>query len=144
MTKYSTALFASGNSGRWNSNGKFVVYCSENRSLACLENLVQRNFNEIKKNLKFSLLEIEIPSELIAKTVSEKKLSLGWKLPGAYDISQPIGDNWYNEKKHAVLKVPTALIPNEFNYVINTLHPEFNKIKIKAVYSFEFDNRLKT
>ena len=60
-----------------------------------------------------------------------------------YPITQKIGNQWLLESKTAVLKVPSAIVDREYNYLLNPKHPDFSKIRILDVTPFSFDNRLK-
>lgn len=140
LKRYAHELFAPGVSGRWNSDGKKVIYAASSVSLAIMENLVRRKGSGF--NSDFAIMFIEVPDHIDIKTYSPKKLPPGWDDPGSYAISQPVGDTWYDSMKTAVLQVPSAVVPQEYNYVLNTLHPDYTRIKLVAVTEFVPDKRI--
>ena len=141
LKKWSKKLQASGLPGRWNSKGKFVIYTSNSRALASLENLAHRSGEGL--NRLFSTMVIEIPSKIRIEEITATKLPLNWYKYENYLACQAIGDDWLENGKFCVLKVPSAIIKNEFNYLINPNHPDFIRIEILTTEIFEFDPRLK-
>lgn len=140
-TKWTKSLTASGYAARWNSTGIFMIYAASNCSLACLENLVHRNgFGD---DADYSLLTISFPESVSILEIDSKALPKGWKdiSENGHLLCRTIGDNWIRNQKSAVLLVPSAIIPNEKNVLINPNHPDFKKIKFN-VSPFEFDKRL--
>lgn len=141
LAKWATGLFASGLPGRWNSEGKYVIYTSESRSLACLENLVHRSGEGLSQN--FKVLSIKIPRAATTQEVKLNQLSHNWQAYENARQTRAIGDKWYYDMKDLLLKVPSSIIPMEYNYVINTNHILFSKLKIEETSEFNFDSRLK-
>ena len=141
LTEYSEQLTAPGTEGRWNSRGKFVIYTAGSIALACLENLVHRNSEGLKS--LFSVLSIDIPTTIKIKTIHEAELPKGWLKIHAVSITRRLGNEWLASPGSAVLKVPSAIIAGEYNYLLNPTHPQFKKITILKRQPFEFDNRLK-
>ena len=141
-SKWADKLTGSGYQARWNSNGFFVVYSAENCSLACLENLVHRNGFGL--DIDFSLVTILIPDAIKKIVIDIKKLPIGWNSNDEKSqlLCQKIGDNWLKSQQSAVLVVPSAIIANEKNILINPNHQDFQKIKIQSVQIFNFDRRL--
>lgn len=136
--KYAEKLSVSGLSGRWNSNGKLVLYTSENISLALLENMIYRvgtGFND-----DFKIMLIEILNEKFEE-IDVKKLPKNWRKMDSYPELQEKGDNWYDQQKSLLLKVPSSVLPQNFNMVINTTHPDFKNVKIIDVLDYEPDER---
>jgi len=142
LKKWSKDLKASGYPARWNSKGVFVIYTSSSRALASLENIVHRT-SEGLNNL-FSTIIIDIPNQLKIKEINQKRLPQNWFEYDSYSDCQKIGDKWITEGKFPILKVPSAIIKKEHNYLINPNHKLFKKVKIKEIENFEFDPRLKT
>jgi len=125
------------NGGRWNSKGVPVVYTSFTISLSLLELVIHSSsYDELQSNL---LIQIDIPDNHIAKipTISVKP---NWENDIGY--SRFIGNEFLKSKLHLLLKVPSAIIPQEFNFLINPLHPDIKKVKIANTSHFEFDSRL--
>jgi len=141
LKKWSKTLKASGFPGRWNSKGLFVIYTSSSRALASLENLVHRSGEGLNK--EFRTLEIEIPNNLKVQEIKQSQLSKNWFNYENYSESQKLGNKWIEESKYPVLKVPSAIVKMEHNYLINPNHKQFQKIRIKSIEEFRFDPRLK-
>lgn len=138
--KWANVLSASGYPARWNGKGVFSLYTAESRSLACLENLVHRSGSGIAAN--FKVITIEIPDDLEVEIFDVNKLAKDWKLYRQMRLSQNLGNEWYRSQRTCILKVPSAIIPEESNYLINTSHIYFRKIKFFEVNDFLFDERL--
>lgn len=140
-TKWAKNLTASGYAARWNSTGLFVIYAAENCSLACLENLVHRN--GFGNDAEYSLLTISYPNTIKTLEIDPKNLAKGWDniTENGHLICRNIGDSWIVNQKSVILFVPSAIIPNERNVLINPNHPDFKKIKF-TVNEFSFDKRL--
>ncbi|HZY37635.1 MAG TPA: RES family NAD+ phosphorylase [Mucilaginibacter sp.] len=125
--------------GRWSSKGKPGVYLASSRALAVLEVLVHLQPLFIPDN--FCLLEIDVPMDSIEQ-VDTGNLPSNWK-----DVSPPIevkkiGDNFLHEKKHLILQLPSAIVPAEFNFLVNPLHKDMKKVKMLRQEPFSFDERL--
>lgn len=140
--KWADNLIGSGYAARWNSSGFFVVYTAENCSLACLENLVHRNGFGYNEN--FCIITIQIPNAINKIEILDSTLPIGWNenSENGHLLCREIGDKWLQSSKSCVLVVPSAIIPNEKNILINPNHNDFSKIKIKLVTDFSFDSRL--
>lgn len=137
---YSTSLFASGLKGRWNSVGKKVIYTAESIPLAFLENMVRRQ--GVGFNKDFKIMIIEIPDTVIISTINFSDLEVGWRDFNDYSKCQLLGDKWYNEGKHLVLKVPSAVLPEAFNYVINSELSDYGMIKLVSTTDLVPDERI--
>ncbi|MDQ3747676.1 MAG: RES domain-containing protein [Acidobacteriota bacterium] len=126
--------------GRWNSRGTRILYTAGSLSLAALEMLVHLNDEEIL--LSYSFATAEFNESLILPVEEFRALPENWSdSPPPLDI-QRIGDEWANSRASVVLKVPTSVLPVEFNYLINKEHPEFSKVKFGKPQTFTFDERL--
>jgi RES domain-containing protein len=137
--EYSTTLRASGNAARWNPKGSFVIYTAESRSLACLENLVHRSGEG--NNALYKVMLIEIPDSLEIEIIDAQHLKPGWQKIENYPYCQNMAAAWLSGGDKGILKVPSVLIKNEFNFIINAGHPDFKKIKLTAAEDFIFDPR---
>lgn len=127
--------------GRWNSKGHPVVYTAGSRALSALEVLVHVPLKNIVQD--FCIATIMIPDNLPVKTLQRKELPSGWQSLAPFPELQKVGDAWLDEGKYPVLKLPSVVIPEEFNYLINPLHPESEKIVVLSQHPFVFDQRLK-
>ena len=90
----------------------------------------------------FMMLEIYIPDEIEIEELSLKSLSNEWNMHPHYLETQKLGDEFINLLETCILKVPSAVVKGDFNYLINPHHPDFKKIDIASVYNFPFDKRL--
>ena len=138
--KYSTNLFASGLKGRWNSFGKKVLYAAESIPLAFLENMVRRQ--GVGFNKDFRIMFIDVPDSLKILTVDVSDLEDGWRDFRDYSKCQTIGDKWYDDGKIMILKVPSAVLPDSFNYVVNSELPDYGLIKLIEVTDLIPDERI--
>ncbi len=125
--------------GRWNSEGKPAIYLASSRALAVLEVLVHLPPLMIPDG--YCMVEIEVPDNSITKLEIED-LPPNWN-----DISAPItlrqiGNEFLRKQAHLLLKVPSSIVPMEYNYLLNPLHPAIKKVKILTKKSFDFDSRL--
>ena len=136
LKKWSKTLKASGFPGRWNSKGVFVIYTSSTRALASLENLVHRSGEGLNK--VFKTMQIKIPNNLKVQEIKQSQLSRNWFKYENYSECQKLGDKWIEESKYPVLKVPSAIIKKEHNYLLNPNHKLFQKIKITTIEDFQF------
>jgi len=142
-SKYATELCSSGAANRWNRLFQYVIYCSENISLCALELLAHTN--GIRPAGEFKILHIEILDSLDITSIDIAQLSENWFQLQAYANTQQLGSDWYEAKSTLLMKVPSAIIPSEYNYIINTQHPDFiNKVKLVDVKDFFWDNRFPT
>lgn len=125
--------------GRWNSVGTKVLYTANSAALAMLEALV--NLPNFKILDPYCLLIIEIP-ENSTKEMAIKDLPSGWNAMPSPEGLKALGDAFIRERKYVALKVPSAVMPLEVNYLLNPLHSEFSAIKIIKRDTIEFDKRL--
>jgi RES domain-containing protein len=126
---------------RWNSKGFKMAYTSANLSLATLEFFVHVDFEDAQ-NLDLVSICAEIPDSLKIETLEPSQLPENWK---AYDAPLELaktGDQWLVAKRTAVLVVPSAITPTEYNYLLNPEHPDFSSINIAFPEPFTLDDRL--
>ena len=123
--------------GRWNPVGVAGVYFSEFLSLAILEILVRAGRFTTPDN--YTLLSIDIPADAVA-TVELKKLKKGWQQHVEY--TRAIGEDFMKMKATLALKVPSAIVPQEHNFLLNPLHKDHKKIKIVDRELLQPDKRL--
>lgn len=124
--------------GRWNSKGIAMLYASEHISLSVLEMLVHNRFTDFEIDL--DLLYISIADILEVKEVKNQKLKKDWV--NDFEYTRFMGDQFIKAGTHAVLKVPSAVIKEEYNFIINPLHTDFKKIKISETIPFSTDKRI--
>jgi len=136
--EYADKLVASGFRNRWNEDGEFVIYTSESRSLACLENLVHRSHSG--NDILFRTMVIFVPDELPILHIQEQNLPKNWR-ECFCSACLKLGQKWYSENRYPLLTVPTSVIPNEYNYLLNAHHPSFKRIELVSTEDFLFDSR---
>ena len=140
--KYADSLRASGVANRWNKNDEFVIYTGGSRALSTLELVVHRSSISIDNSYKLLVIELNCKESEILE-VNESLLPKNWQSVEAYPKLQEIGSKWYQDFKFLAMRVPSAIIQKEFNYLINTKHPNFSeKVKIYELEIYEWDNRL--
>lgn len=122
--------------GRWNSVGTRMVYTSASRSLAALETLVHLNPPVF---FDFVIIPVTFDRRLVETL---KDLPQNWREEPPVRSGQLTGDAWIREKRSAVLEVPSAVMPGEFNFLLNPMHPDFRKLKTGEPDTFTFDRRL--
>ena len=124
--------------GRWNSKDIHVVYTAQSRALALLEVVVHVG---IVPSDGYCIATIDIPDQY---TISfpEAELPSGWQLNPAPDFIKTIGDAFIRSNKYLALKIPSALMLEEHNYLLNPAHAEFHKVKISTVRKINTDERL--
>ncbi|MBS1754214.1 MAG: RES family NAD+ phosphorylase [Ferruginibacter sp.] len=125
---------------RWNKQGSSLLYTAEHISLCALELLVHIGFNDIQK--LYHILSIYVPDDVSIKKISINKLKPNWIEDKDYTAF--IGTEFINNNINLVLQVPSAIISEEHNYLINPNHRDFKKVKIKTSKPFIFDERLYT
>ena len=140
--KYSKQLQASGSPNRWNKKGEFVIYAGSSRSLATLELVVHRS--SIVPENKYNIMVISIADhDDLVNTVKIKNLPKNWQKLQAYSTLQNIGSHWYNNRESLILKVPSVIIPLEYNFIINTKHKKFNQyVQLVRNENYFWDDRL--
>lgn len=140
--KYADGLHSSGRENRWNKTKQKVVYASESKALATLEMVANRGAIMDGARYKLLTIEISLPNEIIGEA-DVSKLGKRWQDMENRPKTQDIGSNWYTEKSSVALKVPSVLVNGEYNFVINTDHPDFEKrVNLRSVEDFNWDPRL--
>jgi RES domain-containing protein len=123
-------------SNRWNTIGRSIVYTSDHPAAALNEMLVSFDFEDLPD--PFQLLKISIPSSV---TVRKHNPKIGWSIDTL--MTRSVGDKWLQSNASAVLRVPSAIMPHSYNYLLNPLHPDAKKFRILASQFVSLDDRLK-
>lgn len=140
--KYADSLRASGVANRWNKNEEYVIYTGSSRALSVLELTAHRAFINIDESYKILVIELNV-SESDIQLISHEDLPKNWQSITAYPVLQKWGSDWYKSMDKLILKISSALVPKEFNYLLNTQHPDFErKIRILETEDFNWDERL--
>jgi RES domain-containing protein len=126
--------------GRWNHVGTSVVYTTGSLSLAALELFVHVDINLIPFDLV--AIQVDLPDKLAIETVDIKRLPKDWRSYPAPEALKDIGTAWAPKTSTAILSVPSAVVPEERNYVLNPAHRDFKRIRIRTPLPFHFDPRM--
>ena len=121
--------------GRWNPRGTPVVYTSTTLSLAALEFLVHLSTPLDAPDLVYFVIKVD------SRLVTEARLPKNWTKLKLRD-TRALGRAWIETERSPVLRVPSFVVPSEYNYVLNPAHPKFNRIKIGPARPFLLDPRL--
>jgi RES domain-containing protein len=125
--------------GRWNSKGVAVVYTADSLALASIEMIV--NLPAPKLLQKYVRISAQTSLNLVSE-LSGADLPEDWNSRPISPSTRAIGDRWIKEQRSAVLRVPSIVVPDEYNYLLNPTHPDFARIKIGKPTIYYFDPRL--
>ena len=123
--------------GRWNTAGNYMLYTAASRSLAILEVLI--HISRSKPVDDYSVIVLYLPDELFVDAIDQKELSPNWK--NQYNQTQSVGNFWLGSQKSLSLKVPSAIVKAEYNYLINPNHEAFQLVKILDFEPLQFNDR---
>jgi RES domain-containing protein len=128
--------------GRWNDKGTPLLYTSSNRALACLETIVHLNAGGLPLNRY--LIEVLIPDEVWSATqiITEKMAPVGWDAEPESKTSSDYGNKWVKDNATLLLSVPSVIVPDEANILINPRHPDMAKVTARKVRKWLYDPRL--
>ena len=126
--------------GRWTPRGRPVVYSSGSISLAVLEYTV--NYRRRGWVPATVLGRAAIPASVRVETVSIDNLPFNWFAAAPPPQLQALGGEWLEHGETAVLQVPSAIVTEEWNYLLNPLHADFRKFRISVPKPFNFDQRV--
>ena len=127
---------------RWNSLNTYLVYTAGSQALATLEVSVHLDLSEDLPTDRY-YVEIDIPDEVEILELKTEELPENWDAKPPILETQYIGDDFVKDNSATVLKVPSCIVPPEFNYLINPNHPEASKIKVISKALLTFDKRFK-
>ncbi len=125
--------------GRWNSKGLAVIYTAGSLALASIEMVV--NLPSPKLLEAFVCIPVNFDADLVEILLPEK-YPRNWQHRPISPETKAIGDRWIQQLRSPVLRVPSVIVPEEFNYLINPAHPDFAKIEIGQPVVYHFDPRL--
>lgn len=126
--------------GRWNSKGVPMVYTSETRALATLELLAHIPYPSVPSD--FVLITMEIPDHLTFQSITPEILPPNWFNFPHSESTQSIGNKWMNSGASVLLRVPSAIIKDEHNFLLNPMHPDIKFVNIVSKEPFEMDKRI--
>lgn len=128
--------------GRWNDVGVPMIYSSSNRALAALGTVVHLNAGGLPLNRY--LVEIVIPDAVSseAQTIDKDTAPVGWDAEPASMTASDFGTSWARSRASLLLRVPSVIVPDEFNVLINPLHPDIRHVTARKVRRWMYDPRL--
>lgn len=127
-------------SGRWHTRGRRVVYCAQSPAAALLETLVHLEIAVRDLPARYRLLKLEAPGEVTVERVLPEQLRDDWI--ETIDATRAIGNSWLEAGRSPLLSVPSALVPETFNVLLNPGHPEAQRIVVVAIGEHVIDPRL--
>ena len=127
--------------GRWNHVGIPVAYVSETLSLAVLELFIHFTRRDITISKSLLAVPVLIPDSIKTIEAPLQDLAPGWNSSPPPDFTRDIGTEWIRSAASALLRVPSAIVPEEHNFVINVKHPDFSKITVGDPRPFTLDDR---
>lgn len=126
--------------GRWNRPGPAIVYTSATLALAALEVFVRVAPSDAPVDLV--AVAADIPDEVAITRLRSTALPPGWRRYPPPEVLAALGTEWVRRGRTAVMAVPSAVIPQELNYLINPRHSDFRRIRIGRPVPFRFDARM--
>ena len=126
-------------SGRWHSKGRLVVYLAENQSLCMLETLVHLDLRADEVPDAYQLLCVDVDLSTSIMRLPDGYLEHSWSSNAP--LTRSIGDQFLVKKQAALLRVPSALVPGQFNYLLNPDHPDSRLLQITSATRHPYDAR---
>ena len=126
--------------GRWNSHGLPAVYLGGSLALAALETFVHLAPEDSRLN--FAAIPVEVPDNLAIDTLDATHLPKNWREEPPPPATQALGGQWLRERRGALLRLPSVIVPEESIYLVNPLHPDARRLVIGPARAFGFDHRM--
>ena len=126
--------------GRWHTRGRRVVYCAQSPAAALLEILVHFEIDIQDLPVRYRRLKIEAPDNMQVERVSVDDLPKDW--PERTEVTRAVGDGWLTKGSAALLSVPSAIVPETFNLLLNPAHQDAKRITIVQAGEHAIDPRL--
>jgi RES domain-containing protein len=127
-------------SGRWHTRGRRIVYCAESPAAALLEILVHFEIEVRDLPARYRLLRIDVPDDVPIERVAPAALPQDWV--GNTAATRAIGDAWLEREARALIRVPSAIVPETFNVLMNPAHPDAARVVVTHVAEHVIDPRL--
>jgi RES domain-containing protein len=131
---------ASFKGARWNSAGVEMIYTAESRALALAEVMV--HFTAAMVPHDYRMISMEIPDDLVIQHIVLKDLPTDWNIFPYHSSTQTIGDQFIHENKFLILRAPSAVVPGDYNFLLNPHNPDIKKVTILKSEKFPFDKRM--
>lgn len=127
-------------SARWHSRGREILYLAESPPGALLERIVHLEIDPKDLPATYQLLAVDIPENMAYETIAVGDLPNDWRSND--DATQKIGDAWLIAGRVPLLRVPSAITPHTFNWLMNPRHPDAAAATIGDAIRVQFDQRL--
>jgi RES domain-containing protein len=128
--------------GRWNRKGTAILYTSESIALAALETWVHFNAGDLPLNRY--LVRFDVPAAIWKRTiVFDATAGAGWDTLPEGRVSLDAGDGWAAAGASALMRVPSVVVPEECNVLINPHHPDAGSIRVRKIRKWTYDARLR-
>jgi RES domain-containing protein len=127
-------------SHRWHTRGRPIVYCAPNPATALLEVLVHAEIDVEDLPTRYRFLKIEAPDGISIDRVNVAELPAGWQDDSS--VTRRIGDAWLQSRRTTLLEVPSVLVPETFNVLLNPVHTDAARVRIVEVLEHVLDPRL--
>jgi RES domain-containing protein len=124
-------------SGRWHTRGRRVVYLADHPASALIEVMVHLEIDAEDLPTHYQLLGIDVPDGIAVAHVDEGELPPTWR--GDLVVTHARGDAWLTESATALLRVPSAIVPESANYLLNPAHPDAARISLASAVRAAFD-----
>jgi RES domain-containing protein len=137
-----TGAGAKATGGRWNEAGAPMIYASESRALACLETIVHLNAGGLPLNRYLVRIDLADAAWASAATLDSSSL-VGWDAEPAGRASIRYGTDWLRSVHSLLLFVPSVIVPEEQNVLVNPLHPDIAGVGATKIRRWTYDSRLR-
>ena len=127
--------------GRWNLPGLALLYTAEQRAIALLETLVHLPVEDLPNDMY--LMTLEVPDDVSREVLAPADLPADWQRLSMPQPTATIGHAWLQSGRSLALQVPSVVVPQERNLLLNPAHPEFIRVRLLDAQPFHFDERLK-
>lgn len=124
-------------SARWHTKGRRIVYLAETPAGSLVEVLVHLEVDLSSPPLGMKILKVDASD---ASSVSLESLKAGWERD--LDFTRAMGDDWLRAKSSALLRVPSAIVPETMNVLLNPEHPDAGRVRVLSADDFGLDERL--
>jgi RES domain-containing protein len=124
---------------RWHTAGSRIVYLAESPMAALVETLVHLDVDPEDTPDFYTLLRISVPDGFAVESL-DPPAGIEWKQN--LELTRSIGDAWLASLKTTLARVPSAIAPHTWNYLLNPSHPDAAQVQIAEVIKERFDNRL--
>jgi RES domain-containing protein len=127
-------------SARWHTQGRAVVYLAESPAGALVEVLVHLELDPAHLPKSYRLLKTQAPDDLAMQTIARADLPSGWI--NNETATRTVGDEWLGSGTSALLRVPSVIVPETYNVLLNPEHADAAKVKVLWQPEYPWDARL--